>query len=453
VDPLAGGSVRLHVLRLGVPQAVGLCSHALINLVDLLLIGRLGAGAVAAAHVATIVNFVPMIVGNGIATASMALLSRSLGAGDRAGAIARNRRCQLFMIWFGALVSIATALPAGPCVDLTGLEGKVRDDAVLYLTICNLGCLPMFALMQTTAAMRALGETTVPLGLLLLANLLNLALDLVLMFGWDAIGVPAYGVVGGAYGTLASRAVAALLGYAWLLSRDHPLSLRGPHVRVPGVACFLLNDAWPQVAQIALRAVLVYGLTVVVQRVEGVDAVTALGITTRLDTMVLFAAMGFAGAATAIAGRAAAVGDVARVRAAAHAAGLQAALFGLLLVIGFCLLAEPLVTLFVPGAGRSVIDVARLYLASAAFAHPFSAYALGAVGAVNGTGEMRAPLVVDLIGFAGLAAAVTLAILCGGGLLAVFAAIAAGMAFVAGCHAWHARRGRWAEVRSRRLSL
>jgi Na+-driven multidrug efflux pump len=252
---------------------------------------------------------------------------------------------------------------------------------------------------------------------------------------------------------VASRTVAALLGYAWLLHRRHPLSLRGSVVPVGAVAGGLLHDAWPQVAQIALRAVLVYGITIVAQRVGGLDAVAALGITTRLDTMILFAAMGFAGAATAVAGRAAAVGDTARARAAADAAGLQAALFGVVLVLVFCVLAEPLVALFVPEAGRSVVEIARLYLGSAAFAHPFSAYALGTIGAVHGTGEMLAPLVVDLVGFAGLGAAVGIAIWCGGGLFGLFGSIAVGMAFVALCHGWHARRGRWACAGQPELSM
>ncbi len=62
------------------------------------------------------------------------------------------------------------------------------------------------------------------------ANVVNLVLDLVLMFGFDALGVPAYGVVGAAYASLIARTLAAGCAFAWLLRRRHPLSLRGvPH--------------------------------------------------------------------------------------------------------------------------------------------------------------------------------------------------------------------------------
>ena len=60
------------VLRLGFPLALGLALHALINIVDLLLVGRLGGEAIQAAHVATTWSFLPMIVGNCV---SMALLA------------------------------------------------------------------------------------------------------------------------------------------------------------------------------------------------------------------------------------------------------------------------------------------------------------------------------------------------------------------------------------------
>ena len=414
-DSLNSAPVGLAVLRLGLPLAIGMASHALVNLVDLALIGRLGEDAVAAAHIATTINFLPMIVGNSISIAAIALLSQRVGAGEQALATAFARRSLWYMFWLGLVVSVATAAPAGPFVDTVGLEGAVRQSAVEYLVICNLGCLPMFLLMQTTAVMRAAGEAAVPLVLLLVTNVLNLLLDIVLLFGWPALGIPSLGVLGAAYATVVARIVAVLAAFWWLRRPGHPMGLGRPRTvtgsvvtgRVQqarvAVAGVLWRGAWPQVAQIGLRAALVWWVTVIVQRNLGNAGSTALGITTRLDTVVLFSAIGFANAATTIAGRAVARGEWQRARRAGLWAGLQALLFGALLLFAFRAGGSPMLRLFLPDAGDAVVAAGLLYLSVAALAQPFAACALGAMGAVYGGSRMVPPLLVDLVAFAGLA--------------------------------------------------
>jgi Na+-driven multidrug efflux pump len=261
----------------------------------------------------------------------------------------------------------------------------------------------MFVLMQATAVMRAAGETAAPLFVLLFANGLNLVLDVVLLFGWEAAGIPAIGVTGAAYATVASRAVAAVVALWWLHRPQHRF---GVHItiakeRTP-VAARLLHGAWPQVVQIGLRAAVVWGITAMVQRRLGDDGTAALAVTTRLDTLVLFSALGFASAATTVAGRAVASGEIRRARAAGLHAGLQAFLFGSAVVFAFQQTAEPMLRAFVPAAGPPVVAAGMLYVSVAAVAQPFAACALGAMGAPHGAGRMLGPLAVDLVGFAAL---------------------------------------------------
>lgn len=444
-DPLLARGPFLAVLSQGLPLALGLASHAIINLVDLALIGRLGDDAVQAAHVASTWNFLPMIVGNCVSTGLLARLSRRLGDGDAAGARRLNLRAQWFMLWLGVALGLATALPAGVFVDGTGLTGAVRDDAVHYLVVSNLGCLPMFVLMQTTAAMRATGEAMVPFGLLLLANLLNLALDLVLLFGWPALGVPALGVIGGAYGSVAARAIAALLAVGWLLRREHRLTLRGAAASGPRepVVRALLHDSWPQALQIGLRASLVLGLTILAQKRFGDLATVSLGVTTRFDTLVLFASLGFANAATAYAGRAVVTRQPGRARIAGLHAAAQAGLFGAVCVAVFNAAPGPLLGLCRPDPSEELHRLTALYFATAAWAQVFGAMALGAIGAVYGAGRMIAPLVVDLVGFA-FAAILLWRVASGDAELRdVYVAMEFGMVGVAVCHLAFVAVGPW----------
>ena len=445
VDPLLQRSPWFAVLRQGLPLAFGFASHALINLVDLALVGRLGGDALQAAHIGSTWNVLPMIVGNCVATALLASLSRDLGAGEQDLARARNRRAQAFMVGFALLVALLTTLPAGPMVDLMAAGPNVRADALHYLVVSNLGCLPMFVLMQTTAAMRAVGEVAMPVALLLGANVVNLALALPLLYGWDQVGLPAVGVVGAAYAAVAARSLAALVAVWWLWRAAHPLSLRprtALAVAAPAVARPLLRDAWPQSLQIGLRAGLVLLLTPLLRHGHGDAAAIAFSITTRYDTVVLFASIGFANAATAYAGRAVVSGHERLARHAGFAAAMQAAAFGAACVLGMIEFASVLVGWCLPSPSPAVVEFAASYFAGAGWSQVAGAAALGAIGAVQGSGWMRAPLLLDLAGFA----VVYGAVLAVGdrGATAIYAALLAGMLVVAVLQVGLVALGRWA---------
>lgn len=449
-DPLLQRRPWRAVLGQGLPLALGLASHAAINLVDLAMVGRLGGAAVQAAHVGSTWNFLPMIVGNCVSTALLAQASRRLGAGDVAGARAFNRRAQWFMLWLGLVLGAASALPAAPMADLMGVAGEARDGAIAYLVVSNLGCLPMFVLMQTTAAMRAAGEAAMPLALLLGANVLNLLLAVPLLFGWDAIGLASVGVAGAAIAAVAARTVAAVVGVLWLCRRRHALSLRGAAVAAPpAVVRPLLVDAWPQALQIGLRAALVLVLTPLVRARGGEPALVALGITTRFDTVVLFASLGFANAATAYAARAVVAGRAAAARAAGLWAGVYGGLLGAVFVAAMAGGAPWLVAVCLPAPPDGVVAAAAGYFAVASWAQALGAIALGAMGALQGAGRMRLPLVGDVLGFAIVYGAMGLAAGGEAGIAPLYGALVFGMAAVAGIHLALVRWGGWTELPER----
>ncbi len=458
-DPLLRRSPAGWVLAQGLPLALGLASHAAINLVDLAMVGRLGGAAVQAAHVGSTWNFLPMIVGNCVSTALLAQASRRLGAGDAAGARAFNRRAQWFMVWLGLLLGALTALPAAPMADLMRVEGEARSGAIAYLVVSNLGCAPMFVLMQTTAAMRAAGEAAMPLLLLLGANALNLALAVPLLFGWDAVGFDGVGVVGAAIAAVAARAVAAAVGLWWLSRRRHPLSLRVDDQVAPAPAVVrpLLVDAWPQALQIGLRAGLVLAMTPLVRVRGGEGALVALGITTRFDTIVLFASLGFANAATAYAARATVAGRAAAARAAGLWAGVYGGLLGSVFVAAMAFGSTWLVAVCLPSPPATVLAAASAYFGAASWAQALGAVALGAMGAIQGAGRMRVPLLGDLAGFTvvygGLAAAAGATAAAGPGtpdrVTTLYGALVGGMAVVAVVHLALVQWGGWAEAEVR----
>jgi putative MATE family efflux protein len=411
------------LLRQGLPMALGMAGHAMFNLIDLAMVGRLGEDAVAGVHVATTINFIPMILGNAVSVTTLALMSQALGAGRRAHAARLSSWSQLVMLLLGVVIGGIGAVLAVPSIDLQGVTGDARAIGIHYLVVSQLGSVTMFALMQCTTTMRALGEGVVPALILIAANLLNIGLNAILIFGWSAVGIPPVGAVGAAYATVIARGVFAVVGYAWIARASCPLRLRFVPLRARiGVLPALLRLGVPSAAQMFLRASAVVAITRLAADYGGEAAVVALGVTTRLDTVVLFASMGFANAATAAAGHAIGAAKPERARTACRIASVQALAFGALIIALFVAFAPELLSLFVAGAGPEVIAAGVLYLGVVGLGQPLACYCVAAAGGVHGAGRMTAPLVLDAIGFGvGFAAAAALlATTPGAGLAHVF---------------------------------
>ena len=397
------GSLFLAVLRQGVPLALGMAGHALFNLVDLLLVGRLGESVVAGVHVATTINFVPMILGNGISIATMSMMARLVGAGRRAEARRLSSRAQVLMLYLGLIVGAIGGVLAPACVDLQGVQGEARQVGVHYLLVMQLGTVTMYGLMQTTTTMRAVGEGMMPALLLIGANVLNLVLDLILIFGWPALSIPAFGAPGAAYASVVSRGVAAGVGLWWIGRAGYVLRFSWAAQRGPrGQRREILWLGLPQSLQMFVRALAVIALTRVAAELGGQDAVVALGVTTRLDTLVLFAAAGFGSASTSLVGRSCGAGEPLRARAASRWGGLLSLAFGAVLVLVFAALARPLIALFVMDVGEPTLRAGEQYLRLAALGHPFAAFAIAVTGGVNGSGRFIPPMLLDAVGYFGL---------------------------------------------------
>jgi putative MATE family efflux protein len=433
------------LLKVGLPLALGMASHAAVNLVDLVMVGRFGPDAVAGVHVATTVNFLPMILGNGVSIAALAAMSRRLGAGDTDAARGISSRCNVLMLVLGVVVGLIGAALVVPSVEMQGVVGEARGIGIHYLLVSQLGCVTMFALMMTTATMRANGETAMPVALLLGANVLNLGLNFLLMFG--GLGIPAFGAPGAAYASVIARGVAAVVGFWWIARASHPLRFVWPGLRAPaGERRELFHRGLPQTGQMLVRALAIIALTRIAGDVCGPEAIVALGVTTRLDSMILFATMGFASAATTLVGRQVGAGRGDEAPRTCFHAGIQAALFGAVCVGLFASMPGFWFDLFVEGGHPAEREQAVLYLRVAAFAHLPAAFCIAAAGGLNGAGKMLPPMLIDLFGYLGVI--LPLAILAAawaepGDLTPVWASLVASHLVVAAGYVVYLRWGRW----------
>lgn len=399
---LLEGPLLFSTLRFCLPLVLAMIGHGLFNLVDVFLVGRLSPEAVAGVHLGSVVNFVPMILCNGIGVATVAYLSRSAGRKDHAAVQQKLASRSLWLtVFLGVLLGVLGYVLCLPTIHWLRTSENVVPLAKVYLDILSLGTLSMFLLFQVSAIFRAVGDSFWPMLLLLGGNVFNFLLNLVLIFGWGPF--PRLEVAGSAWATVIARGVFGLIGLWVLWRRGHVHFSFGPWKEGLDQCKKLLNLGWPSGVQLFSRTVSVLGLTSLVQFFDhehgGNFAAAAYGVGVRLDMLAIFAVAGWGSGASTLIGMNLGAGQDARAsRAAWLVVGLASAM---MVLVGafYVLFAENLFRLFIDHPHAELLKIGADYLHIMAFAYVFLAINIVLSSAFQGAGMTRLPLILDTLSF------------------------------------------------------
>jgi putative MATE family efflux protein len=210
-----GTGTTRRIWQLAWPAILTNLLQSTVGLVSVIIVGRLGAEAVAATGIGNRIFFFQQVVLMAVTAGTTALVSRAWGAGDKAEA----ERVTRTSLWLALALAVAFAAPAALFADaLAGifrLDPRTHELTATFIRWISLSTPFLAASFVISAALRAAGDTLVPLGLGALTMTVNLAAFYTLVFG--AFGFPALGVKGAAIATVIGLAVGALATIAlWL---------------------------------------------------------------------------------------------------------------------------------------------------------------------------------------------------------------------------------------------
>lgn len=388
------GRLWKSLLGLAGPMFVSMVLQNAQSLIDLFWVGRLGSGAVAALAVSGTMLMMLFPAVMGLSTGTVAIISRAIGGGREEEASSVAGQSMGFAVGCGIVLGLAGWFWAGELCEMLGAKGPVVALGEEYLGISFLGSFTVFVLFIGNSILQAAGNTVIPMYAMLAANLINLALDPVLIFGW--FGMPAMGVRGAAWATVVSQAVAA----SWVLHVLHAgvggVRLASRHWRPdPGLWWRLMRVGLPSSGQMLTRSL----MNVVLMRVVagfGMVAVAAYGIGVRFHMIVLMPAFVLGNAAAVVVGQNLGAGKPGRAEGAAWLAvaidGLQMILSAVILMV----FAGPLVGLF--DKNPEVVRVGSAYLRIVSPFHVFATLSIVLGRALQGAGETVPPMVMTIIG-------------------------------------------------------
>ena len=167
------------------PAFGALVAEPLYVLADTAIVGRLGTRPLGGLAIAGTVLTSAFGVFNFLAYGTTAAVARRIGARDeRAGGGARRRRHLARARARCSLTLLGLAL-APWIVDVMGASSRTHAYALTYLRIGLLGAPVMLLALAGTGYLRGLQDTRTPLVIAVAANLFNLALEILFVYGFD----------------------------------------------------------------------------------------------------------------------------------------------------------------------------------------------------------------------------------------------------------------------------
>ena len=384
--------LRKEVLRLALPATGEQLLSLTVSIVDTMLVGHLGASALAAVSLATQWTFMAITLFAAVSTGATVLVARSVGADDWDTANRTVRQALLVGVVIGLTATVLALLFAEPAVALMGAEPEVLGQGVTYMRIAS----SIFALSAVmfvgNACLRGAGDTRTTMMVMAVVNLLNIAV------AWTAIngplGLPKLGVAGSALGAVVGRGVGGLLVVGILLTGRSGLrlDLRGWRLDLKIIKRMLRVGLPTGVERVFMR----FGQMVFMRAVAGLGtvAVAAHAVALRAESLSFMPGFGFAVAATTLVGQGLGARDPRRAERSGYLTFQMAASLMTVMGLIFILFPQTLIGLFTNDL--EVIQMAVIPLRIVGFIQPLLAAAMVFPGGLRGAGDTRFPMYITI---------------------------------------------------------
>ncbi|MDX2151858.1 MAG: MATE family efflux transporter [Bryobacteraceae bacterium] len=383
------------MFSLAAPVALAEIGWSAMSMVDTLMVGRLGAEAIGAVAVGSMLHFTIAILGMGILLGLDTLVAQAYGAG-------RLRECHRALL-HGVYVSLvlapllmAAVWAAIPLLGWMGIHRAVLPDAVAYLNAENYSTLPLLLYASFRRYLQAMNAVRPVMFALVSANLVNAFGNWVFIYGhW---GARAMGPEGAGWATTWARVYMAgvLIAYALWHDRGHALRLASVDLR-PDPALFrkLLGLGVPAALQLWLEVGAFGAVTALAGKFEPA-ALAAHQIALNMVGLTYMVPLGISSAAAVRVGHAVGRGDARAARRSGWTAVCFGGVFMSLTGMVLLLAPRPLLRLFTNDG--AVLEAGAAILFLCALFQLFDGLQVVTTGALRGAGDTRTPMLTNLLG-------------------------------------------------------
>lgn len=193
--------------HLAYPVVLSQLGHVLVGTADSVMVGRVGTEELAAVSVANAVFSVTMMFGIGVSFGLTPLIAQSDGEGNQRAGMRFLKHSFVVNVLFGLLL-FGILLFGGFILDILNQPKNVVALAKPYLAIIGFSLLPFMVFQTFKQFAEGLSLTKQAMYISLSANVVNIILNYILIFG--KLGFEPMGLIGAGWATLISRIIMAI---------------------------------------------------------------------------------------------------------------------------------------------------------------------------------------------------------------------------------------------------
>ncbi len=389
------GSINRAIVYLSIPMILEMIMESLFAVVDVFFVSQVSVDAVSTVGLTESVITIIYSIAIGLSMAATAIVARRVGEKNREGA----SRAAVQAIILGVLVSMITGVAGFMLADeVLGLMGATEEmiaEGVGYTRIAFGTNMVIMLLFLLNGIFRGAGDASLAMASLWVANIINIILDPLFIFGIGPF--PELGVMGAAVATSIGRGIGVIFQLIILFRGWGIIQLAARHWRprwelikkifkigLSGTMQFLISSAsWI----FLMRIIAIFGS----------ESIAGYTIAIRLIIFTILPAWGLANAAATLVGQNLGAGQPDRAETSVWRAAFYNMLFLLTVSIVFFLAAESLMGLFTEMP--RVIEAGVLSLRIICVGYIFFAYGMVISQAFNGAGDTRTPMFINLFCF------------------------------------------------------
>lgn len=373
------------------------------NLLDRGFIGHLHQASLTAHGCSMNVMFLMFSLAMSLATGATALVSRAYGAGNVSEYRMAAQQALRVAIIGGFLVAAITALLSRPVAHalIPPDDHDAMTEMIRFVLAYSCGLPAIWVVQALAGSMRGVGDTKSPMVISGIQIALHICFNFLLIFPVRHVGsftIPGANLgLAGAGLALSSSAWIASIMYVLYASRTRLGRVFSLSLPTREWIVRILRIAIPAAAMAVLRVLSLTAFTLVLKVVpNGSIAIAAMSTGFAIESVMFMPAFGVSMAAGALVGQSLGMKRPDRAEKLAWTAAHHAAGVTICLCIPIFLLSTAIPHLLLGGKSEMVAQTSML-LRYLCFTEVFFSYAMVMIGAMQGAGDTRAPLVITVL--------------------------------------------------------
>lgn len=388
-------SLKRAIFLLAVPMILELMMETTFAVADIFFVSKLGASAVATVGLTETYLFLLYSIAMGLSVAVTAIVARRIGEKSKEDAA----KSAVQAIALGVLASIPFLIAgiffSKELLALMGGDPWVIEEGYKYAQWMLGGNVVIMLLFVINAIFRGAGDAAIAMWVLGIANIINIVLDPIFIFGWGPI--PAMGVEGAAIATNIGRGIGVLI-QLWVLFKG------GKQIRLSLSQLYLDTKIMLNILKTSLGGIgqMIISMTswIFLMRILadiGSEAIAGTTITIRIMMFAMMPAWGLSNAAATLVGQNLGAGNPDRAEATIWKVGVYNMMYLIGISFLFFFLNKELVGIFTDDI--KVIAIGAEWLQILSYSFFVYGWWMVSVQAFNGAGDTKTPTKINLVFF------------------------------------------------------